>query len=355
MKQKIYIKGAAAISPQKTFENNSLPEDLNNAVENRFRCLEPVYSDYLNPVMARRMGKIVKMGIATAIKCLQNSNVAMPGAIISGTALGCLGDTEKFLSAVIKDDEQYLTPTWFIQSLQNTVSAQIALHLKCINHNFTFVHKGFSFESALLDAAMLIRNGEADDILAGGLDEMTDHNFHIYGRLNKWKKEIVDTNSLLKFNSSRGTIAGEGAAFFTLSGEKNTVSIEEIETVYGDQNSIILEKLIHKIDRFNLPLNSKTLVLYGFSGDKENDKPYSEIMEGKLRSCESGYFKRLCGEYQTSSAFATWLGYSILEKGYTPQYLGINKFTTKHDHVLVVNHYENNYSLILLSKNQKDF
>ena len=53
----------------------------------------------------------------------------MPDAIITGTGLGCLEDTEKFLTAMVTNKEEFLTPTSFIQSTHNTVSAQIALLL----------------------------------------------------------------------------------------------------------------------------------------------------------------------------------------------------------------------------------
>src|SRR5690606_12293647 len=137
------------LSAQDTFGRNSFPEQIRRPEGNRLIALEPGYQDYLDPLLARRMGRIVKMGIATAIRCLKDAGIERPDAIITGTALGCLGDTEKFLLAMIRDEEQFLTPTWFIQSIQNTVAAQIALQLGCREHNFTFTHKAFSLESGL--------------------------------------------------------------------------------------------------------------------------------------------------------------------------------------------------------------
>jgi len=143
---KAFIRGTGVVSPQKTFIGNDFPAEIVDSINNRLRCIEPSYLDFLNPVMARRMGRVIKMGIVSAILSLKDAKLEMPDAIIAGTALGCLGETEKFLKAIIADDELYLTPTSFIQSLQNSVSAQIALHLSCTGHNFTFAHRGFSFE-----------------------------------------------------------------------------------------------------------------------------------------------------------------------------------------------------------------
>ena len=100
------------------------------------------------------MSRIIKMGVRR-MECLKEAGVENPGAIITGTAYGCLADTESFLTKMVENKEELLTPTAFIQSTHNTVGAQIALMLKCHNYNNTFVHRGFSFENALLDAIII--------------------------------------------------------------------------------------------------------------------------------------------------------------------------------------------------------
>ena len=217
---KAYINGTGIISPQGTFHGTTFPESVTESTDNRFVCIEPSYKDFLNPVSARRMGRVIKMGTAAAALCMQDSGNQSPDAIIVGTALGCLGETEKFLKAIIADDEQFLTPTSFIQSLQNSVAAQVALHLNCTGHNFTFAHRGFSFENALGDAMMLLEENSGNNILVGGIDEMTDHNYFFYKKLGHWKNETVPSSQLLG-SGTPGTIGGEGAAFFMLAKEKN--------------------------------------------------------------------------------------------------------------------------------------
>ena len=80
---------------------------------------------------------------------------------------------------MIELNEEMLPPTAFIQSTHNTVAAQIALMLKCHAYNNTFVHKGISFESALLDGIMLMRDNEASNFLVGAIDELTDNSYII--------------------------------------------------------------------------------------------------------------------------------------------------------------------------------
>jgi len=349
----VFIKGASAISPQKTFLSKGLPDDIVVSDNNLLRCIEPSYSNYLNPVMARRMGRIIKMGIASAMECLKDAKIEMPGAIVTGTALGCLGDTEKFLTSIIQDNEQFLTPTNFIQSIQNTVSAQIALQLKCMNHNFTFVHKGFSFESALMDAVMLLEESDADNILTGGLDEMTEKNFHIYNRLGIWKKRFIRSTDLFN-DSTPGTIGGEGSTFFVLSkypGDNDYAALKAVKLIYDPSSPAVVENHISKIlNEVQLDVKDISLVLYGSNGDLSNDEIYNHLKNGILKNSCSGYFKHLCGEYQTSGAFAMWLASVILESQQIPDaLLPVNKKQGGLSNILLHNSYGNNHSLLLFS------
>ena len=230
----LYITGLGNISPQKTWDNNHFTDDFMVVETNYLSCQDPNYKEYITGDMVRRMSRIIKMGVAAGKICLADAGCTMPDAIITGTGLGCIEDTEKFLTNMIINNEEFLTPTSFIQSTHNTVSAQIALILKCHNYNFTFVHRGFSFQSALLDSFIRINSGESGMVLLGGIDEMTPNTFKILQRLGHYKMKPVKNMNLLK-DHSRGTIAGEGAAFFLLSAKpspKNYAKIEALDTFY---------------------------------------------------------------------------------------------------------------------------
>ncbi len=348
-----YIRGTGIVSPQRTLNTTEFLAEILVSKNNFLKCVEPSYRDYLDPVMARRMGRIVKMGIAAATEALRDAKLEMPDAIITGTALGCLGDTEKFLSAIIADDEQFLTPTSFIQSIQNTVSAQIALQLKCMNHNFTFVHKGFSFESALLDAMMLMEEREASDVLVGGLDEMTEKNLLIYDRLGIWKKEKISSAKLFQ-HKTPGTIAGEGASFFVLSknsSDNDYAKLIAVKTIYTPASpSEINENISSILELNNLNKTDIDLVLYGLNGDVNYDVFIESVKDNYLKNIPAGAFKHLCGEYQTSGAFAMWLAAMILKTQSVPKGILLEKNETinKIKNILIYNCYENNHVVYLL-------
>lgn len=349
-----YINGLSVISPQHTFNTSAFLAEPVMYSSNFLQCIEPSYKEFLNPTLARRMARLIKMGIAASNICMKDAGVEMPDAIITGSALGCLEDTEKFLLAIIENQEQFLTPTSFIQSTHNTVSAQIALQLKCMNYNFTYVHKGFSFESALLDSLITIAEGEAKNVLTGAHDEMTPKYFKVCDRIDYWKQEPISAVDLIK-STTKGSIAGEGAAFFMLGAEKSANSyakIKGLSTFYKPQNN---EEIFSKIKEFiyskNLTPDDIDLVVYGINGDSRFDGVYYAVQSALFPSATSTYFKHLCGEYQTASSFAMWVAAMILKTQSVPECLLVNenkKQTFKN--VIIYNTFLNiDHSLILIS------
>jgi 3-oxoacyl-[acyl-carrier-protein] synthase II len=355
MEMEAYIRSASIISAQKTFDT---PEFLTDIVEynsNYLHCIEPSYKEFLNPIMARRMARIIKMSMAAAATCLKEAGIEQPDAIITGTALGCLEDTEKFLLAIIENDEQFLTPTSFIQSTHNTVGAQIALQLKCMGYNFTYVHKGFSFESAVLDSLMLLAEGEAKNILVGGHDEMRDKYYRVCDRIGYWKKEPVSTMQLVHSKTS-GSIAGEGASFFVLSSEKKSndyAQLRAVKTLYKPANKAAIENtLTTLLAEKNLIPADIDIVIYGINGDNRFDSIYHQLMSDYFKNSTSAYFKHLCGEYQTASGFAVWAAAKAIKTQSLPKAMIIDE--PKHKaikHILIYNTFlGTDHSVFLLSQ-----
>src|SRR6187431_2199732 len=173
--KKTYINGLGCISAQKTFDTVFLEEAELNENDAVLLLKTPIYKDFISPVVIRRMAKGVKNGIVASALALQEAKLETVDAIITGTGMGCIEDSEKFLKSILDNDEQFLTPTSFIQSTHNTVGGQIALGLQCKAYNLTYVNGSVSFESALYDAKMMIEEEEASSILVGGIDETADY------------------------------------------------------------------------------------------------------------------------------------------------------------------------------------
>jgi 3-oxoacyl-(acyl-carrier-protein) synthase len=348
---KTYIRSSSCISPQKTFGNNNFLIDIVEYTGTRLMAIEPDYKEFIDPKQIRRMSHVIKMGVAVAKDCLKKANIEMPGAIITGTAFGCLEDTVAFLTRMVEQNEELLPPTAFIQSTHNTVAAQIALMLKCHGYNNTFVHKGISFESALFDAIILLREQEADNILVGGTEEMVDTSFKVLTRLGLYKRWPASNLSLLS-TESKGTMGGEGAVFFLLTdktSENNLAELTSIKTVYNPKD---IEGSITTFLREN-SLNPEDidLVITGKNGDLRNDATYKLLSSSLFKNTGLANYKHLCGEYPTSSSFALWLAANVIKGEIVPDIITERKSkNAAPKKVLIYNHYLQKYhSLMLLS------
>ncbi len=319
------------------------------------KCHEPNYRDYINPVQMRRMSRILKMGVAAAGKCLRDAGVEVPDAIIVGTGLGMMGDTEKFLVSLIGNEEQLLTPTAFIQSTHNTVGAHIAVMLKCNRYNLTYVNDTTSFECALLDSMMHLAENPGEKVLLAGIDEMTEAYYRIAYNAGYWKKDIDDTLRLLE-HEGPGSVAGEGAAFFLMSNEEspeNYAVIRGVKTFYRPEKDEETVSFIRDfLSQHGLGIEDVDLLITGMNGDTEGDSIYRRITGSVFQATAHAVYKPLCGEYYTAPSFATWMAAMILKKQAFPPGIinGPLNPPDKISNILIYNQNHNtNHALILLT------
>lgn len=222
-----------------------------------------------NANMLRRMSRMVRMGVAAGMLCLDGIHNDAIGAIVTATCLGGLEDTEKFLAEISERNEAGLNPTPFMRSVFNTVGAQIAL-LKGIKvYNVTYVHRTASFENALSDALMLISEGRRN-VLAGAFDEMTPSSVTVKERLGLYR---------------HGRHPGEGASFFLLSDRSSDcLSARPLALLYG-------------VDVFRGSMSEEETRVHmsGFIASHGVPESDVEIIDGSV-------YRALYGEWGTVSA-----------------------------------------------------
>lgn len=313
----IYIRSSGLISAQHTHNATEFPLQIYNGISDRLSCIEPDYKTLISPLLLRRMPRILKMGLASAQLCISRSGGLNPDGIIVGTGLGCLDNLEKFLKDVLENNEHVTTVLPFINSTHNAVAAQISMLLNNQNYNTTYCHRSFSFETAILDAMMIIEEDRSKHVLVGGIDECTPDFILLHSYLNAWKKPLNNLDLLSQKTS--GTIAGEGSGFFMVSGERGesggAVSIEGVHTFLTSETAGTNEISAH-INSFlsdqKIRLEEIDAVVLGINGDLMNDSKYFDLAECCFSTLDKLYYKHLCGEYYTSGAFAVWLCSVIL-------------------------------------------
>lgn len=349
----VYINSASCISAQDTL-NENIFQNLNAENSKQIiKAIEPNYKEFIPPAMIRRMSKTVKMSSVASHYALKEAGIEQPGAIIVGTGMGCSQDSEKFLKNVIDNQEEFLTPTFFIQSTHNTVAGQIALGLQCHAYNFTYVNTSSSLEFSFLDAKLQINDGEAENVLVGSTDEQTDRTMELYC-LNHTIKKEADLPADYLHSTTNGVIWGEGASFFVVGKEKTENSYAKLTDI-KISNSLDLDETSHFIKDFlaknSLSVQDIDAVILGFSGDAQSDVYYKKAMD-LFPDSALLYYKHLSGEFNTASGFSTFIACHILKEQQIPNVMMINAVKKEGvKNVLLYNHLAgSDHSLVLLER-----
>jgi 3-oxoacyl-[acyl-carrier-protein] synthase II len=346
----MYIKGMGCISPQNSWDDNSLLSQPLIYEGDKLTCYEPDYAKYIEPKVLRRMSRIIKMGVTAGMMALKEASLEIPNGIITGTAYGCLDDTGTFLNKMIENSEQALNPTPFIQSTHNTIGSQIALLLQCQGYNQTYTQGAFSFENALLDAMLALTDFPSQSLLVGAVDEITAVSHAIIRRFGIFRD---GSNNLKLFTGTQnGTLHGEGAAYFALSGYRvptDRVCLEAIKMVFNPAYDSLRDQILSFLNRNGLAADDIDFILLGKSGDKKHDVNTELISTSYFASSSVGMFKHLSGEYPTASAFALWLSAKIMAENHIPDVVVVRNENRPIKRLLILNSYfGRQHSLILL-------
>lgn len=314
----IYINGLGSISAQ-GHQLNLLLSGLSPLQTKQALVQEPNYTEFIEPNNIRRMGKLMKASLVAAKLCIADAGEA-PDAIITGTGLGCMEETVKFLNAVSDGEGGVLSPTPFIHSTHNTIGSQIAIAVKCTGYNSTYVHRALSFEQALADAQLqLATAGTAMNILVGGVDDMVPVVFDVFDALGLIKNEAINSTP---DNVENYSIAGEGMNFVMISNtptDHTYAKLLGVKTLYkpaymGEVKSAMLRFLADNETK----VEDIDLVMAGENGSISAEFNSKEILSVFQKESAVGTYKSLCGEYFTAAAFGMVLSALMLKNQSVP-------------------------------------
>jgi hypothetical protein len=167
--------------------------------------MEPDYRDIIDPAFLRRMNRVQKFGLCTALNSLRDVDARLD-AIIFATGWGCIDSTYRFLERLFDQKELPVNPAVFIQSTHNTIAAQTAIYLKNKSFNSTISDNRLPFELAMDNAILCLQDSDSRNILLGACDELTPQLLDILNRISKFGKPEP--------------LYGEGGACFILSKEE---------------------------------------------------------------------------------------------------------------------------------------
>ncbi len=289
-----FIQSASTISHQATFQNPGFFSSIQK-IGIDAEVLHPNYRDFIDPRALRRMSKLLRMSLTCAKDSLIQANIEQPNALIVGTGLGALEDTEKFLKNFINIKEGLIPPTSFIQSTHNTIAGQLSLLLKNHNYNMTHTQNSLSFEMALQDGMLCLDEG-SKNVLLGAADERIDFLDLVLEKLSAEPLKLTSASS-----------------FFVLSNEKNTNTFAQVTDVYTEGLcTSFAEKADHFLKKNKLQTKDLDLVLFS----SLNSEIVAEIQDF-FGDCKMENYTNYCGAYMTNAAFAThWAADEIKSENY---------------------------------------
>lgn len=302
----IYIKSATQISVQKPLSEAWMTEPF--VPEGAYvRSQDPTFRQWINPMESRRLGRLLKRAIVTATEAMSalgspgdGGNAAVPDAIITGTGLGCIENTELLLDQMCREGDGTLKPTNFMQSTHNTIGSLIAINTHCHGYNSTYSHKAVSFDSALLDAFMQLRLGDISTALVTGNDEMTPTYFTILQRVG--------------YLGQPGQCPAAEASVAMLLSTDADGALCELSDVQLAYSATPPQGLCP-------PDNPHVdAILIGTNGNESNDRFYSDLIPC-LPAAPLLHYKHLFGECYSSSALGLYAAAHILAKGEAPAHL----------------------------------
>lgn len=339
----IYINTVKQISAQKPLTDEWFdgPVLYNDAY---IKAIDPDFKQYLAPNTARRLGKILKRALIVSQAAMDEAGAPQPDAIITGTGLGCIKNTEIFLDKLVREGEELLNPTYFMQSTHNTISSLIAISAKCHAHNMTYAHKGISFECALLDAFMQLQSGKIRNALVGAHDEMTT----AYFTLLKKSGFLGQENQVF---------AGETSLAMLLSVERTENSlckVEAVEKIY-DSSRRWLDRQTLENYGISTFASDVDYIMVGTNGVAETDEIYLENCAKLFPGISLLQYKPVFGESYTAPAFGVYAAALCLKNGRAPAFMFVDKNLTDNrvnptGSILCYNQFEGkNHTFVLLS------
>ena len=318
----IYVLSAKQISLQQPLSEDWMQEPM--VYDAPFvRSIDPSFKDYVSPIEARRMGKILKRAVATSKEALNASGLDTVDAIITGTGYGCIENTEFFLDALSNDGEQLLKPTYFMQSTHNTISSLVAIQTKNHGYNVTYAHKGISFDSALQDAWLQFHLGKIDSALVGGHDEMTETFYH-----------ILKKGGVMGQDDER---CGEAAVSVILTsashceearrsnpGLQPLCKLTGFQMLHQPTMNTLMDTVAKLLQSAGKSLADVDHILTGISGHHDQDEAY--LQEAKILFGDKPLlkFKHLFGESFTSSGIGLYVAAHCLKAGRVPSTLFVD-------------------------------
>lgn len=179
--------------------------------------------DFIAARTFRRMDRFSQMVTAAARMAVEDARIDLATqdksrlGIVMGTAFGATDVATQFAGTLFTEGPRRVNPILVPNTVMNAPAGHAAIELGLKGINSTVNHREASAETAIAYAAMQVRLGRADVILAGGGDILSPFFLTVLERFKALSPQGGGEEAARPFDRHRnGPVVGEGAALLCL-------------------------------------------------------------------------------------------------------------------------------------------
>jgi 3-oxoacyl-[acyl-carrier-protein] synthase II len=211
------FEGDSAVAEITAFDTSRFPSHLGAEVRD-FNA-----RDFISLKTLRRMDRLSRMATASARLALEDAGIVVGAAnrdrigILLGTAFGATDIKSHCARILCTDGPGMVNPILVPNTVMNAPAGHASIELGIRGVNTTVNHHAASGETAIACAAMDIRRGAADVVLAGGADILSEFFFEALIRFRAVSPVDGREEGARPFDRRRnGPVIGEGAGVICL-------------------------------------------------------------------------------------------------------------------------------------------
>jgi hypothetical protein len=208
----------AGFIPQSPVEPIALPwttGSTTNAPRRAFLVPPFRAADVVPGVKTRRLDRLSVWALVASFLALKDAGIDLPQvdrsrvAVVFATAFGCVELTEAFYLSAAANGWNGTDPITFPETLASAPASHVSMFHRLRGPNITVSNKYFAGESAIMQAASLLRHGQADLAIVLSGDALLRSTYSWYEEAKLLSPACYNTEPVSEAN---GFIPSEGVA-----------------------------------------------------------------------------------------------------------------------------------------------
>lgn len=248
-------------------------------------------ADVIPGLKTRRLDRLSVWCLVAAGLAIQDASLNLETqdlsriAVVLGTGFGCIELTEGFFQSIATNGYAKSDPIIFPEGLTNAPASHVARIFGLRGPNITLSHKGVSGEGALMQAASLLRTGQADVVIVLAGDTLTRTIYEWFEAAGALSQACFSTeNAPTPFTNGDGIVPGEGAAAVVMestlrAAKRGARPYAAFRSGYATSNPGAAVSMVRRALGPSSPTEVK-LVIASANGSRSHDEMERAIIQG---------------------------------------------------------------------------